>query len=125
MKRIVLWAISSLLVLSACKKEKTNDPNYKPDIDPDKFTNSTDITNLYFPAPVGKKYIYEGETEDGLERIEEQRLTSTKTIMGITCIVVNFKAYLDGQLIEEAWDWYAQDNTGNVWYLGEAVDNYN
>lgn len=60
-----------------------------------------------------------------MEHIEEQRLTTTKTILGITCIVVNFKAYLDGKLIEEAWDWYAQDNEGTVWYFGEAVDNYN
>ena len=73
----------------------------------------------------GKKYIYEGQTRDGLERIEEQRLTTTKTILGITCIVVEFKAFLNGTLIEKAIDWYAQENTGIVWYFGEAVDNYN
>lgn len=29
------------------------------------------------------------------------------------------------QLIEDTHDWYAQDDDGNVWYMGEAVDNYN
>lgn len=100
------------------------DKSYKPNVDPAKFTKSTHISNPYFPVTAGKKYIYEGETADGMERIVEGRLNTTKTILGITCIVVNFKAYLDGTLIEEAYDWYAQDNEGNVWYFGEAVDNY-
>jgi hypothetical protein len=26
--------------------------------------------------------------------------------------------------VEETFDWYAQDKDGNVWYLGEEVDNY-
>ncbi len=127
MKYSILLTATSLLLLLSCKKDKIRilDSSYKPDVSITKFTNSTTITNPYFPATPGKKYIYEGQTEDGLERIEEQRLTSTKTILGIACIIVNFKAYLNGILIEEAWDWYAQDNNGNVWYFGEAVDNYN
>ena len=123
----MLFLATALLLLSACKKEKIRmiDSSYKPDINSAKFTNGTNLTNPYFPATAGKKYIYEGQTSDGLEHIEEQRLASTKTILGITCIVVNFKGYLNGKLIEEAWDWYAQDTSGNVWYFGEAVDNYN
>lgn len=110
----------------SCKKDAARvfDSSYKPDVSVAKFASSTTITNPWFPVTAGKKYIYEGQTPDGLERIEEQRLTSTKTILGITCIVVNFKAYLNGNLIEEAWDWYAQDTNGTVWYFGEAVDNY-
>ena len=127
MKHSILLTATLLLLLVSCKKDKTRliDSSYKPDVSLTKFTNSTNVTNPYFPATVGKKYIYEGQTEDGLERIEEQRLTTTKTILGIACIIVNFKAYVNGTLIEEAWDWYAQDNDGNVWYFGEAVDNYN
>lgn len=127
MKQTIFLMAASILSLTACKKDsiRTIDSTYKPDVNPSKFTNSTNISNPYFPVTAGKKYIYEGQTQDGLEHIEEQRLNSTKTIMGITCIVVNFKAYLNGTLIEEAWDWYAQDDSGNVWYFGEAVDNYN
>lgn len=130
MKRTIFLLSICLLSFIACKKEKcapSHEPDntYKPDVRSEKFTNSTNITNPYHPVAAGKKYIYEGQTTDGLERIEEQRLNTTKTILGITCIIVNFKAYLDGKLIEEAYDWYAQDNEGNVWYFGEAVDNYN
>ena len=127
MKYSILLAATFALLLMSCKKDKTRliDSGYKPEVSIAKFTNSSNITNTYFPVAPGKKYIYEGQTQDGLELIEEQRLATTKTILGITCIIVNFKAYLNETLIEEAWDWYAQDNDGNVWYFGEAVDNYN
>lgn len=126
MKQIIFLVASWLLFSFGCRKETIRqiDSAYKPDINAANFTNSTNITNPYYPAIAGKKYIYEGQTPDGLERVEEQRLSATKTIMGIPCIIVNFKGYLNGKLIEEAWDWYAQDNNGNLWYFGEAVDNY-
>jgi hypothetical protein len=127
MKHSILFIAVMTLVLISCKKEngRTIDANYKPDVSAAKFTNSTNVTNVYFPAPLGKKYIYEGQTDEGLERVEEQRTTTTKMIMGIECIVVEYNAYLNGVLIEKTFDWYAQDNDGNVWYFGETVDNYN
>lgn len=131
MKHILFFLSICVLTLVACKKNTSAPPprvidsSYKPDIRPARFTSSTNITNPYYPITAGKKYIYEGQTPDGLEHVEEQRLTTTKTILGIICIVVNFKSYLNGKLIEEAQDWYAQDNEGNLWYFGEAVDNYN
>ena len=92
MKQITLLLITSLLLFIACKKDKTRipDSSYKPDVNIKKFTNSTLITNPYFHVAAGKKYIYEGQTQDGLEKIEEQRLPATKTILGITCIIVNY-----------------------------------
>ena len=127
MKQITILLAATMLLFTACKKETIRkiDSSYNPDVNPSKFKSSTNVTNPFSPFTAGKKYIYEGQTKDGTERIVEQRLASTKTILGINCIVVNFKAYLDGTLIEEAIDWYAQDNLGNLWYFGEAVDNYN
>ncbi|MGK2861606.1 MAG: hypothetical protein ACSLE0_06705 [Chitinophagaceae bacterium] len=127
MKNKTFMIIVFALCATSCKKETLRhvDNTYKPEVNNAKFIQSLKITNPYFPVTAGKKYIYEGQTQDGLERIEEQRLTSTKIILGIPCIIVNFKAFLNGTLIEEAWDWYAQDNEGNVWYFGEDVNNYN
>ena len=31
---------------------------------------------------------------------------------------------LDGQVVEDTLDWYAQDRAGNVWYFGERVADY-
>jgi hypothetical protein len=41
--------------------------------------------------------------------------------MGINCVVVQDKVWLDGKLEELTYDWYAQDDSGNVWYFGEDV----
>lgn len=127
MKKLILLAILPAFLCANCKKEsdRSIDTSYQPDVNPSKFTASTTFTNPYFPALPGKKYIFEGQSPDGLERVEETRLATTKTIMGITCIIIHVKEYLNGTLTEETHDWYAQDNDGNVWYFGEEVDNYN
>ena len=39
--------------------------------------------------------------------------------MGIDVVVVHDRVSLDGELIEDTIDWYAQDSGGNVWYFGE------
>lgn len=139
MKAKTIFLILALPVLfAACEKEDGDEDDlssdkiperqlsasYNPVILPTDFSNSTHLTNPYFPATPGKTYIYEGQTSDGLERVEEKRLRTTKTILGITCVEVNVREFLDGQITEETWDWYAQANDGTVWYFGEAVDNY-
>src|SRR4030095_7952603 len=103
MKQITFIVAALLLLSFGCKKDTIRqiDSSYKPDINPANFTNSTTISNPYYPALTGKKYIYEGQTDEGLDRVEEQRLVETKTIMGITCITVSFKEYINGKLTED------------------------
>lgn len=126
MKQLSWIAVMMTLALCACKKDaRQPDLSYNPVLLPADFTQSVNLTNPYFPFEAGKTYIYEGQTGDGLERVEVQRLPATKTILGINCLVVNDKVFLNGKLVEDTDDWYAQDNSGAVWYLGEAVDNYN
>lgn len=85
------WVLMTFCCIAACKKDESRQPDetYNPVILPANFTNSTVVNNPYFPLEAGKKYIYEGQTEDGFERIEVQRLPATKTVMGIVCVVVN------------------------------------
>jgi uncharacterized membrane protein YkoI len=45
-------------------------------------------------------------------------------VMGIQTTVVWDRVWLDGELIEETKDWYAQDKEGNVWYFGEESKEY-
>lgn len=127
MKQTVLFLLFLLVAGMSCKKEeiRVKDESYQPDMSPAKFSNSTNLTNPYFPMEPGKKYIFEATGADGLERVEVQRLNTTKIVQGITCVVVNDKVWLNNILIEDTDDWYAQDNEGNVWYLGEEVDNFN
>jgi hypothetical protein len=100
----------------------SSNKQYDPTIDPADF--STDITNPYFTLPVGKKTIYEAETEDGVERIEIEIEKQTKQVMGVTTVIYRDRVYLAGGLVEDTRDYLAQDKEGNVWYFGEEVDNY-
>ncbi len=48
----------------------------------------------------------------------------TKTILGVEATVVRDIAWDEGVLVEDTFDWYAQDTEGNIWYLGEIANNY-
>ena len=48
----------------------------------------------------------------------------TKTILGVETTVVRDVNWDEGVLVEDTFDWYAQDTDGNVWYLGEIATNY-
>jgi hypothetical protein len=83
-----------------------------------------DITNAYFPAPVGATWTYQGDTDEGTERIDVEVLAGTQNVWGSTATVIRDTVYLNGDIIEDTWDWYGQDGGGNVWYLGEDTFEY-
>ena len=47
-----------------------------------------------------------------------------KIANGITARVVRDTVSVDGELVEDTFDWYAQDSDGNVWYLGEDTAEF-
>jgi hypothetical protein len=98
------------------------DTPYEPGVDPTAL--QTAITNPLFPAPVGGSWTYEGRTDEGTERISVSVLEETRDVWGATATVIRDTVFLDGQMIEDTWDWYAQDASGNVWYLGEDTTEY-
>ena len=95
----------------------TSDETYNPVIAPANFVEKVD--NSYFPLTPGTTFIYQGESEDGPERVEVNVTNETKVILGVTCIVVRDRVWIDNELVEDTFDWHAQDKDGNVWYFGE------
>jgi hypothetical protein len=95
---------------------------YDPGVTSDDFTSGVD--NPYFPLTVGAAWVYEAVTDEGTERTEMEVLAETKDVWGVTAAVVRDTAYLDGEMIEDTWDWFAPDNDGNIWYLGEDTYEY-
>ena len=95
---------------------------YEPVLDPADFVR--DVTNPYFPLPVGRTLIYRG-VKDGKSQVDRVHVTShIKVIEGIPAVTVTDVAKHNGQLLEKTTDWYAQDRQGNVWYLGEDTAAY-
>ena len=95
---------------------------YDPQLDPADFTHVVD--NPYFPLKVGSSWTYNAQTEDGFEEVVVEVDGRTKDIDGIECIVVRDRVWLDGVLVEDTDDYFAQDLAGNVWYMGEISKNY-
>jgi hypothetical protein len=98
--------------------------NYNPQIPaPSHFVSAID--NPYFPLPVGRRLKYRG-IEDGKKEVDRVSVTDrTKVIGGITATVVLDEVLTQGgRVLEKTFDWYAQDDQGNVWYLGEDTKEY-
>jgi hypothetical protein len=81
-------------------------------------------SNPHFPLVPGTTFTYEADTDDGLEVNEVQVTHETREILGITCIVVLDRVWVEGDLRELTYDWYAVDEADNVWYLGEETYEY-
>jgi hypothetical protein len=93
---------------------------YVPNVPaPSSFVGTID--NRYFPLPVGRTLVYRG-VSDGERQTDREHVTSkTKTIQGVGATVVHDVVFANGRKEEITNDWYAQDDQGNVWYLGEAT----
>lgn len=92
---------------------------YDPDI-PTEWAEA--VTNAWFPLEPGTTWEYEGETEDGTETTTVEVLSEIREVNGVEATVVHDRVYLDGELVEDTYDWYAQDLAGNVWYVGEESE---
>jgi hypothetical protein len=99
-----------------------DDGAYAPAIDPADFVDAVD--NPYFPLVPGSRWVYEGESDGESERIEVEVLEARRAIMGISAVIVRDTVYVDGEIAEDTFDWFAQDTEGNVWYLGEDTHEY-
>ena len=88
------------------------------ELDPADF--STRIDNPYFPLVPGDRYTYRETDGNVRERVVLSVSDETKRIAnGVTARIVHDRVTEGGKVIEDTFDWYAQDSEGNVWYLGE------
>jgi hypothetical protein len=93
-------------------------------LDPKNFT--TIIDNTYWPMVPGTRWTYRETDQEGAEqRVLVTVSNQTKKIAnGITARVVRDTVTEDGEIIEDTFDWYAQDEKGNIWYLGENTPEF-
>jgi hypothetical protein len=98
------------------------------DFDPNNFNNPTEITNQWLPLTPGMQYIFEGDTEEsGIVTAHQVIFTITdltKIIDGVRSVVIWDRDYSEGVLVETELAFFAQDNDGNVWRMGEYPEVY-
>jgi len=107
--------MTKVLLLSACLAAACGGDDYNPNIDPAHFVAG--VTNPMFPLLPGTVFDYKVQESD--ETVKVTVLSETKVIKGITCVVVHDVSMTGGMVGEDTRDWYAQDDQGNVWYMGE------
>lgn len=95
---------------------------YDPDLDAAEFDDEVD--HPYMPFLPGAQWVYQKVTADGLEEITITVTDDKLEIDGIECITVHDVVTLDGVLVEDTLDWYAQHEDETVWYMGEIVQNF-
>ena len=98
------------------------------DFDPNNFDNPTTIDNEWFPLKPGTQFVYEGFTAEDGEEIPHQIVFTvtdlTKVIGGVPTVVIFDQDFSDGELEEAELTFFAQDNDGNVWHLGQYSETY-
>jgi uncharacterized protein YbaA (DUF1428 family) len=109
--------------------EPTVDPELAlPDIETAAFDSPTQIDNKYFPLKPGMEYVYDGFTMEGDNQLPHSIIFTvtdlTKEVLGIETVVAYILDYSEGELVEAEIAFYAQDNDGNVWFMGEYPEVY-
>jgi hypothetical protein len=106
----------------------TADSPSDADFNPAHFTHSTTISHPYFPMSPGTKFRWEGHAfDDGVKvsrAIEFTVTDQTKMIDGVRTVVAQDRDITNGEAEEVELTFYAQDDSGTVWYFGEYSEEY-
>jgi hypothetical protein len=117
--RVGLLAVAVLLV-AGCGSDSPSLPHGDEPANLEAGDFVERIDNPYWPMALGSQWTYREDEQ----RVEVTVTERTKEILGITATVVHDVVTEDGVLVEDTYDWYAQDKDGNIWYLGEDTKEY-
>jgi hypothetical protein len=122
----LLVALSVVVLLApghGATAKTSHTPDCPPLPKPSQFVAKID--NPYLPLKPGTTLTYTG-TEEGVTQGDVVKVTNdTKLILGVNVRVVRDTVTdRKGNVLEDTRDWYAQDQTGNVWYFGEDTKEY-
>jgi hypothetical protein len=90
--------------------------DYHPDLPP---SWAASVTNPYLTLIPGTVFEYRSQTPSGVETSRVEVSHETRAIQGVQATIVHDQVFLDGELTEDTFDWFAQGADGTVWYLGE------
>lgn len=88
------------------------------------FIPGAPIDNPYFPVLGTRTKVYESITAGIDESFQLLPFGPGPTLLGVQTTTFLDRAFEDGLLVEETFDYFAQDTHGNVWYFGEDVTNF-
>jgi hypothetical protein len=97
-----------------------------PDQSKAEFSDPTDIDNRYDPLTQHDRCVLRGKEDGAHVRVVRKPLDRTKRFTHngerFRAAVIRDSEFEDGELAERTFDYFAQDDRGTVWYLGEDVN---
>ena len=119
---VIAMAVPAFVSGASVRAQKGYGGGNEPTFDPANFGSPVD--NPYFPLVPGTRSVLRG-VKDGQTQTERATVTDrTKQILGVTATVIHDVSLHHGRPLEETFDWYAADNDGNVWYVGEDTKEF-
>jgi len=116
-------SLAALLAAAGCVSMNPVDRSQSP---LPVFSHPQQITNPYLPLASLKRDVLENQSQR-VERTARPDVHKTIQIGGqaIEALTVEDREFnAGGELIEATRDYFAQDDDGNVYYMGEDVDEY-
>jgi hypothetical protein len=99
-----------------------------PAFDPANFSNPTRIDNRFSPLIPGTELVLEGRANLGggvlPHRVVFTVTDLTKMINGVRTLVVWDRDFQEDEIVEAELAFFAQDNAGNLWSMGEYPEEY-
>ena len=87
------------------------------------FAAPTSVDNRWFPLVPGTQWVFQGKANDGKQRVSRKVVITVtdlvKVVDGIRSVVTYDLDYTAGELEESELAFYAQDDDGTVWLMGE------
>lgn len=94
-----------------------------PSLAPTDFVDRID--NPWLPFAPGSRWVYRALEGGERQTVTVTVLDRTEEVQGVSATVVHdVVTDAEGKVVEDTYDWYAQDTRGNVWYLGEDTKEY-
>jgi hypothetical protein len=126
---VTAGALFCVLLWSACGDDSPEKSSVSADdFDPANFDQPTEIDNKWFPLTPGARFTYQGSAiaDAGREprRVVFTVTDLTKVVNGVRAVVAWDRDYGSGELQETELAFFAQDDDGNVWNMGEYPEEY-
>jgi len=131
--RPILAVLSTLIFLALssstafAEKSDTGAKAFE-DLDRKNFDRSSNIDNKWLPLRPGHRSVLTGYTGEGKKRVPHRVVMTvtdlTKVIDGVRAVVVWDLDYRSGKMVESELVFFAQDNLGNVWHMGQYRETY-
>lgn len=126
-RHLIGWTAIAGIVASAAVF--AHDPTYSGNFDRSRCTFATTGSNPFMPLWPGLEVTLVGEEDDGGELIEVEAIVTvtedTELVDGVLTRVITEEESEDGEIVEISFNYFAHcRETGDVWYFGEDVDDY-